>query len=145
MEQNNESLPAPGASSPENAALAAAERVEQPRPTQEQAALKESREQMPGTAVGDNPPAAQPVADPAQLAAPAAPLPPVISQSGSIMNDNPLVADDVDVIEKEWVVRTKKILEDTRDDPHQKEQEVSRLQADYLQKRFGVQVKMPQG
>ena len=60
-------------------------------------------------------------------------------------NNNPLVADDVDVMEKEWVDRTKKILHETQDDPHQKEHEISHLQADYLEKRFGVQVKLPQG
>jgi len=57
---------------------------------------------------------------------------------------NPATADDADVIEKEWVERIKAIIKETGDDPHQKEQAVSKLQADYLEKRFGVQVKLPQ-
>lgn len=79
---------------------------------------------------------------------PQLPVPPLM-QDNQVTSDprsqNPLVADDVDVIEKQWVDRAKKIIQETKDDPYQKEQEVSRLQADYLQKRFGVQVKLPQG
>lgn len=62
----------------------------------------------------------------------------------SAIDDNPLNADDVDVIEKEWVVRAKQIVNQTKNDPYQQEHEVSKLQADYLRKRFGVEVKLPQ-
>ncbi len=55
---------------------------------------------------------------------------------------NPALADDVDVIEKEWVDRAKKIVSATRADPHRQEKEVSKLQADYLLKRYGKQVKL---
>ena len=56
-------------------------------------------------------------------------------------NDNPSLADDVDVIEKEWVDKAKKIVSATKDNPHQQEKEVSKLQADYLMKRYGKQIK----
>ena len=49
----------------------------------------------------------------------------------------PLVANDDDLIEKEWVDQAKKIIVQTRDDPYKREQEVSKLQADYLRKRYG--------
>ncbi|MCE7936510.1 hypothetical protein DYH10_01835 [Candidatus Saccharibacteria bacterium CPR2] len=54
----------------------------------------------------------------------------------------PTIADDVDLIEKEWVQKAKNIVEDTRDDPHMQEKEVSKLQADYLKKRYGKEVKI---
>lgn len=49
----------------------------------------------------------------------------------------PTVANDDDLIEKEWVDKAKKVLSETKDDPYRREEEVSRLQADYLLKRYG--------
>jgi len=49
----------------------------------------------------------------------------------------PSVANDDDLIEKEWVDKAKKVLAETKDDPYLREEEVSRLQADYLLKRYG--------
>jgi hypothetical protein len=57
--------------------------------------------------------------------------------STSSASDTPLVAGDDDLIEKEWVDKAKKIIAETRDDPHRREQEVGKLQADYLKKRYG--------
>jgi hypothetical protein len=59
----------------------------------------------------------------------------------AITDDNPALAEDVDVIEKEWVEKAKKIVQATKEDPHQQEKEVSKLQADYLMKRYGKKVK----
>ena len=53
----------------------------------------------------------------------------------------PPKADDVDIVEKEWVDRAKQIVEDNRDDPHKQEQEVEKLQTDYLKKRYGKEIK----
>jgi len=58
----------------------------------------------------------------------------VMSSSNS---SNPVVADDVDVIEKVWVQKAKSIVSQTKADPHQQEEEVSKLQTDYQLKRFG--------
>lgn len=52
-------------------------------------------------------------------------------------DDTPLVANDDDLIEKEWVDKAKKIIVQTKDDPYRREQEVGKLQADYLRKRYG--------
>lgn len=49
----------------------------------------------------------------------------------------PSVADDVDVIEKVWVDKSKSIVKETRDDPYEQERQVSGLQADYQKKRYG--------
>lgn len=57
-------------------------------------------------------------------------------------DDGQLLADDVDVIEKEWVEKAKKIVHETREDPYMQEKEVSKLQSDYLQKRYGKQLKV---
>jgi hypothetical protein len=53
------------------------------------------------------------------------------------LSGNPVVANDDDLIEKEWVDKAKKIVEQTRNDPHLQDEEVNKLQADYLKKRFG--------
>ena len=57
-------------------------------------------------------------------------------------DSTPAVADDVDVIEKEWVNKARSIVDATKDDPHKQEKAVSKLQADYLLKRYGKQVKI---
>lgn len=55
---------------------------------------------------------------------------------------NPVSASDEDVIEKEWVDKAKKIVAQTKDDPYAQEKEVSKLQADYLKKRYGREIKV---
>lgn len=57
-------------------------------------------------------------------------------------SSSPLIADDVDVIEKEWVDKAKKIVNATKNDPHVQEKEVSKLQADYLMKRYNKKLKV---
>ena len=49
----------------------------------------------------------------------------------------PATAADDDLIEKEWVDRAKKIVSDTRDNPHDQENAVTALQRDYRKKRYG--------
>lgn len=64
-------------------------------------------------------------------------LNPLAAQDG-----NPASANDEEVIEKEWVDRAKHIVQQTKTDPYKQEQEVSKLQADYLKKRYGKEVKV---
>ena len=52
----------------------------------------------------------------------------------------PLTAGDDDLIEKEWVDKAKKIVASTKGDPYRREQEVGRLQEDYLRKRYGKEL-----
>ena len=70
---------------------------------------------QPLVAMPQAPPAGQPAAAPA----------------------TPLVAADEDLIEKEWVERAKSIIQQTKDDPHARTQQVNELQRGYLEKRFG--------
>jgi hypothetical protein len=52
----------------------------------------------------------------------------------------PLVAADEDVIEKEWVDKAKKIIHETKDDPHGRTERVNELQRDYLKKRYNKEL-----
>jgi hypothetical protein len=54
----------------------------------------------------------------------------------------PDAADDVERIEPEWVNKAKSVVEKTKHDPYMQEREVSRLQADYLKKRYGKEIKL---
>lgn len=68
------------------------------------------------------------------------PTPTAVSDDSSSAADPsvlPPVAADEDLIEKEWVDSAKKVIEATKDDPYARERQVSKLQADYLQKRYG--------
>lgn len=83
-----------------------------------------------------------------QVTPPPAVLPAPVSAAPSTNDTAPLqpvsdpltVASDDDLIEKEWVDKAKKVIADTKDDPYRREQEVNRLQADYLAKRYGRQL-----
>lgn len=67
----------------------------------------------------------------------AAPVTPDPQSLNAAVNSAPMIAGDDDLIEKEWVDQAKRIIAETRDDPHRREREVGRLQADYLKKRYG--------
>lgn len=61
-------------------------------------------------------------------------------QATLVTDDTPIAASDDDLIEKEWVDKAKKIILQTKDDPYRREQEVGKLQADYLRKRYGKEL-----
>jgi hypothetical protein len=84
-------------------------------------------------------PQAVPVPAPTDLAVPATPHPPDDSIQ---VKQTHLVADDVDLIEKEWVDRAKAIVEATQDDPHKQKSEISKVKAEYIQKRFNKTIKV---
>lgn len=54
----------------------------------------------------------------------------------------PPVADDVDLIEKEWVNKVKEIVEKTKNDPYEQSKQLTVLKADYLQKRYNKSIKL---
>jgi hypothetical protein len=96
--------------------------------------------------VGELQPVMNPVPNPAQstqLGQPTQQVQPVPQQAPQgVPQDFPMIADDVDVLEKEWVDKAKRIVSATKDDPHQQEKEVSKLQADYLMKRYNKKIKL---
>jgi hypothetical protein len=82
-----------------------------------------------------------------QLPKPVAPDPAITKQDASTdsgdSSGNPIIADDVDVLEKEWVDKAKSIVNEHRHDPYIQEDKTSKLQADYLKKRYGKSIKTP--
>lgn len=66
------------------------------------------------------------------------------SQTQSATHDpaSPMIADDADLIEKEWVLRAKAIVDRTRQDPYQQNKEVEKMKADYLKKRYNKEIKL---
>lgn len=91
------------------------------------------REQNMRSADTNSAPLPQPV-----FSVPSLQLPVLQSTQAAIPDDvNPVLAGDDDLIEKEWVDKAKKIITETKDDPYAREREVNKLQADYLQKRYG--------
>jgi len=77
---------------------------------------------------------------PAPVVAPTVPSPITNDTSTVSVPVAPLTANDDDLIEKEWVESAKKIIAETKDDPHRREREVGKLQADYLRKRYGKEL-----
>lgn len=55
----------------------------------------------------------------------------------------PATAADDDLIEREWVEKAKKVVAETRNDPHAQDLAIGRLQADYLKKRYGKTIQLP--
>lgn len=85
-----------------------------------------------------------PQAPPQLMPMPPTPAPVPVPVPVTPVDDSPatgptLAADD-DLIEKEWVDKAKKIILETKDDPYKREREVSKLQADYLRKRYGKEL-----
>lgn len=74
---------------------------------------------------------------PQQYVAPVVvPVPPLDTSTIPPSTTAPLVAEDADLIEKEWVDKAKKIILETRDDPFARTNQVNELQKEYLKKRY---------
>lgn len=67
-------------------------------------------------------------------------LPQAVPQSTA--TGSPHIADDVDLIEKDWVVKAKAIVEHTKEDPHLQNKEINKFKADYIKKRYNKDVKL---
>ncbi len=78
-------------------------------------------------------------AEVAQLVMPTLPTPVIATtDDASQTNDaTQLIAADVDLIEKEWIDKAKKIISETKDDPYAREKAINQLQTEYIQKRYG--------
>lgn len=48
----------------------------------------------------------------------------------------PVNAEDGDVIEKEWVVKAKRIVDQTRQDPYKQTRELHKFRSEYMKKRY---------
>lgn len=54
----------------------------------------------------------------------------------SLVGQSPQIADDVDLIEKEWVEKAKEIVEKTKENPYLQNKAISEIKADYIKKRY---------
>ena len=78
-----------------------------------------------------------------------APDPPISSMPNSVpvssdsntVTSAPTIADDNDLIEKEWVTQVQKILQQTATDPYEQCKLFTELKADYMKKRYGKLLK----
>lgn len=52
-----------------------------------------------------------------------------------------LIADDADLIEKEWVLKAKAIVAQTVHDPNLQTKEIGKVKAEYLKKRYNKNLK----
>lgn len=52
------------------------------------------------------------------------------------------IADDVDLIEKTWIERAKSIIAKTKDDPYLQKSEISKVKAEYIEKRYNKKIKL---
>ncbi len=93
-----------------------------------------------------NPPVQQtnlPVADDPMAAQPSNAV--AVSTNGSNTSQGAMIADDTDLIEKEWVIRAKSIVLQTKDDPNLQNKEVNKIKADYMKKRYNKDLKVSEG
>ena len=59
----------------------------------------------------------------------------------SVSNSSiPLVADDADIIETEWIEALQRTIEQHRHDPYALSRALTALRRDYLQKRYGKNI-----
>jgi hypothetical protein len=78
----------------------------------------------------------------AALAVPA--IPGLAGQASAQQADdsNPIIADDADVIEKEWVERAKEIVYKTKDNPYLQNKAITRMKVDYIKKRYNKDIRI---
>lgn len=58
------------------------------------------------------------------------------AQQSGLSSNSPAIADDIDLIEKEWVIKAKEIVEKTRDNPYLQNKAISEMKEDYIKKRY---------
>ncbi len=68
--------------------------------------------------------------------------PVVQPQTTQPMNDisTPQSAGDEDLIEKEWVDKAKEIIDNTIGNPHAQSDQLAKVKADYIRKRYGKDI-----
>ncbi len=54
-------------------------------------------------------------------------------------------ASDIDLIEKEWVLKAKHIVAETMHDPYAQQYQISHMKADYMRKRYNKDLQTPDG
>ncbi|MDQ5972660.1 MAG: hypothetical protein QG553_819 [Patescibacteria group bacterium] len=122
---------------------------EVPAPTEADPADAQASEQRNMELPAAQAPAPPAQADPATAAAalpgtdPIASLIPDLAASApTVAVTDDALADDGDLIEKEWIQKAKSIVERTRNDPYHQNLEINKVKKDYIQKRYNKNVKL---
>lgn len=85
----------------------------------------------------DNTNFGMPAVDPLQ----AQPIDPLQYATPGTPPSTPATADDIDLIEKEWVEKAKQIVHSTQGDPYAQSQRLGEMKIDYIRKRYNREVK----
>lgn len=64
-----------------------------------------------------------------------------VAQPGGVSS---LQADDGDLIEREWIEAVKKVINESREDPFAQCQALTLLKLQYIKKRYGTDIKVPE-
>ncbi len=56
--------------------------------------------------------------------------------------DVPQIAEDIDLIEKEWVRKAKDIVNATYGDPYTQNKQISKMKVEYIKKRYNKEIKL---
>lgn len=64
------------------------------------------------------------------------------SGNGQVNIAVPAIADDVDLIEKEWIKKINSIIASTKNNPYEQSRQLALLKMDYLQKRYNKVIKL---
>lgn len=118
-----------------------------PKPVEKQGHVTESMhevEQAKATEISKPGAVSPPLQDDHQQPASTSPIsdttvPITVSQGGR--HTSTMIADDLDLIEKEWVDRAKRVVEQTRTDPYTQSEEINHIKTEYQHKRFNRQIK----
>ena len=54
----------------------------------------------------------------------------------------PEIADDIDLIEKEWVKKAKDIVDSTQGDPYEQNNQMNKMKVEYIKKRYNKDIKL---
>lgn len=90
---------------------------------------------------GSPPPTSQQTAALGQAAQAVATSTPVPAQA-THTSGTPAIADDIDLIEKEWVEKAKTIVNQTKDDPYKQNKAINKMKADYIKKRYNKDIQV---
>lgn len=139
MDPNSEQLAA-SANLPEQIEVPEVGAVETPTtPTPEKA--RPAQAEQAGAAINRTPAGAAPALSLPPIAVPTIGPTPDEPVDDTAAAATPLIADDVEVIEKEWVDKAREIVRQTKNDPYAQEQAVEALQRAYLKKRYNKDLK----
>jgi hypothetical protein len=81
---------------------------------------------------------------PVQQAAPTPAQPAQQATQGATTSSDgtPLIADDTDLIEKEWVEKAKALVDQTKADPYTQNKEINKFKATYIKKRYNKDIQL---